>query len=83
MHYSPYRWESIHALGYSYTYVSGVHLVLDIVCNHEFCWYHGYLNNYIPCYIHAIIELEVFDVNAHLSGFYARDDAVYMQFHCG
>ena len=40
-------WESIHSIGYSCEHVSGVNLVLDIVCNYEFLWDHGYLYHYI------------------------------------
>ena len=41
------------------------------------------MDNYILCSIYVIIEVEVFDVHAHVSVFYAGDDAVYIHIHCG
>ena len=60
-----------------------MHHVLEIVCNYEFLWDHEYLDHYILCSIHAIIEVEIFDVHAHVSIFDVRYDTVYMQFHRG
>ena len=59
-------WESIHSLGYSREDVSVVLLVLEIVCDYEFMWDHGYLYLCILCYIHAIIEVKIPDVNSYV-----------------
>ena len=77
-----FLWYSIHALGYSRKDVSVMHLVLDIVCNHKFQWDHVYMDHCILFSIHANIEVEVFDVHAHVLVFKATDDTVYMQFCC-
>ena len=53
-------------------------LFLDIVCNYEFLWDHEYLDHYIPCSIHEVIEVEIFDVYSHVSVFDVIDDAVNM-----
>ena len=75
-------WYSIHALVYLRKDLSVMRLVLDILCNNEFRWDHGYMDHYIFYSIHAIIEVEVFDFHAHVSVFYVGDDAVYVHFYC-
>ena len=75
-------WDSINSLGCSLKDVSVVHLVLEIVYNYEFLWYHVHLDHYILHFIHAIFEVKIFDVHAHVLVFDVGDDTVYMQFHC-
>ena len=80
---SSYLWESIHALGYLSEDIYVMHLVLEIACNYEYLWSHRYLNCYILCSFHAIIEVKIFDFHAHVLVSYVRYDAVYMHFHRG
>ena len=60
-----------------------MHLVLEIVFIYELLWDHGYMYHYIICSIHVVIEVEIFDVHAHVSRFDVGDGDVYTQFHCG
>ena len=48
-----------------------------------FLWDYGYLHHYVLCFICAIIQVTIFDVNAHVSLFDVVDVAIYMQFNCG
>ena len=62
-------WDSILSLDYLRKDVSVVHIVLDIECNYESLWDHGYLDYYILCSIHSIFEAKRFDFHAHVLKF--------------